>query len=151
MAVTLTRVIEKQADGRWLVEVTHGGQPLRIGFDGDEPRALSGQLVFYELSFTRVVSIAETSAPPGITALDEVPSEPGAPAIAAFAATRHRLTGIIEDQMELGDGATLYDLFIETGPDYLALDQQELGGFTPRIGARVTVVVEGLVLQPSRA
>lgn len=133
MAIVVQKVI-KGAERRWQVEVLFGDKPVVVDLVADNVRALVGKIVFVELGVDGVESWAETMELPGIYAL------PGG---------RHRIVGEIESQMEIGSGTVLYDLFIEPGPNYLAIDSNDIGGAVLIEGSRVAIDVTGLQLFPT--
>jgi hypothetical protein len=133
VAIVVQKLIKGSA-GLWQVEALFGDRTLVVDLAAANARELVGKLVFVELSIERIVACVPSTDESGISAL------PGG---------WHRIVGEIEDQMEIGSGTVLYDLFIEPGPDYLALDSNDLGGAVLTPGDRVAVDVSGLRFYPT--
>jgi len=61
------------------------------------------------------------------------------------------LVGRVHNVTDIGDGACIVDLYVQTGPEFLAICTNELGGETSGIGIGLTVTVRGLCFFPTHA
>lgn len=132
MAVTVEAVLGGEA-GNWRVRVRHGVDRFEVTLAAPGAQSLVGKQTFVEWAIDSVSRWAETQERSQIQAL---------------ANGQHRLVGVVEGNMPIGDGTFLYDLFIESGPDYFAIDSTDIGGAELKTGARVAVDVVGLTMHP---
>lgn len=57
--------------------------------------------------------------------------------------------GRVHSAIEVRPGIQIIDLYLRNGPEFLSISSEELGGFTPSIGAALEVNVNGLRFYPS--
>jgi len=128
MAIVVRKVLSGST-GKWSVEVLHGDMPLVVTLQAENARALVGKYVFVELDVEHIAKWEKTREPSGIFAISH---------------GRHRLVGEIHDETEIATGIFLYDLYIEVGPDYYAIDSGDIGGARLKSGDRIALDVVGL-------
>lgn len=61
------------------------------------------------------------------------------------------LVGRVHNVTEIGEGSQVVDLYLQTGPEFLAICTNELGGEAPRVGTGLAVTVRGLCFFPTHA
>jgi hypothetical protein len=59
-----------------------------------------------------------------------------------------KLDGTVHNHMPLEGGDTILDVYIQNGPEFLAVTSADLGGEVPAVGARLQVWVKGLGIFP---
>jgi hypothetical protein len=59
------------------------------------------------------------------------------------------LRGRVHSTTEVGDNVQVIDLYLQTGPEFLAVSSEELGGVIPSIGTALEVTVHGLCFYPT--
>ena len=105
-----------------------------------ELTALPNQECIVEMSFERVVAwreIAEFEDAQSCIKQDET---------IAGAVT---LCGRVHSVMEVESGVEIIDLYLQKGPEFLAIKSTELGGSVPAVGSALEVTVYGLCFYPT--
>jgi hypothetical protein len=57
--------------------------------------------------------------------------------------------GNVHSVMPISSGAALVDVYLQTGPEFLAIESTELGGTVPSVGMGLEVTVLGLCFYPT--
>lgn len=105
-----------------------------------ELTALLNQECLVEMSFERVVAWRE------ISEFEDVLSGIKQDETIAGAVT---LCGRVHSVMEVESGVEIIDLYLQNGPEFLAIESDELGGSVPAVGSALEVTVYGLCFYPT--
>jgi len=57
--------------------------------------------------------------------------------------------GNVHSVMPINSGAVLVDVYLQTGPEFLAIESTELGGSVPTVGVGLEVTLLGLCFYPT--
>jgi hypothetical protein len=57
--------------------------------------------------------------------------------------------GNVHSVMPISSGAALVDVYLQTGPEFLAIESTELGGTVPSVGMGLEVTLLGLCFYPT--
>jgi hypothetical protein len=58
------------------------------------------------------------------------------------------LRGRVHSTTQVDDNVQIVDLYLRTGPEFLAISSEELGGHVPAVGSALKVTVHGLCFYP---
>ncbi|MFC3682236.1 hypothetical protein [Hydrogenophaga luteola] len=141
MAIYVEDLEYESGSSTW-AKVRHGGFLFRALVNGkqSELQRLLGRECLVELGFEKVASWrivagfksedscikASTEVPGGICVMGEVHSV-----------------------MPINSGAALVDMYLQTGPEFLAIESTELGGTVPSVGMGLEVTLLGLCFYPT--
>ena len=125
-----------------LALVRHGDHAFFALVAGDEKelQLLVGQDVLVEMSFEQVASWREL---PDFQEADSYMKEstqaPGAV----------MLQGRVHNVIPIDAESATVDLYLQTGPEFIAIDSKEIGGYIPAVGSALEVHVHGLCFCPT--
>lgn len=57
--------------------------------------------------------------------------------------------GRVHKVLPVDSAASVIDLYLQAGPEFIAIDSNELGGFIPAVGAGLELHIQGLCLYPT--
>jgi len=139
MAIVIEK-IESKADRRVAAWVSHKKRLLHVFVDVSAGEVETGQEYFVEMAYDNVL---EWRFIPSFQHVDS--------GIFGSLETDHpiRIVGCVHSLVQVGENNTIVDLYIQNGPEFLAITTQELGGVIPVIGQGMEVVVEGLCFYPT--
>ena len=143
MAITILELLSENAEGA-VVRLRHAQSSLiaRVAEDAHAVRSLIGKETVVELGYERVTAWQVFSSFD-----DERSAVIGLEASSCAA----RITGRVHQVLELEDGGSLIDIYLQTGAEFLSVHSEELGGHVPAIDSGLAVEVEGLCFYPTRA
>ena len=141
MAIIIEQVIRPTEDGvRALVD--HSGQKLSVSVAAEASRAADvlGQSLVVELGFQQVLSwhVVRGDGTPK-HGLFHDPIEPGSV----------RIVGTVHNILALDDGSSLFDVYVQAGPEFLTFASTDLPGQPPSLRDAIEVTVRGLCFYPT--
>ncbi len=122
-------------------QVRHGPHVFVALVNGnkDSLEPLLGRQTQVEMSFQNVINWRE------LADFQDDDSGIGASTIAGDAIV---VRGRVHKVMPIDSDASVIDLYLQTGPEFIAIDSAELGGFIPSIGTGLEIHVQGLCFYP---
>jgi len=142
MSITIERVLGASSYGVRAV-VRHAGRALTVDLAAslDEATRAIGQPLAVELGFTEVLSwrvLPRDSRPMhGLFPTDE------------GAARDVRIVGAVHDILQLADGKVLFDVYVQSGPEFVTFLSEDLRGQPPELRDSVEAFVRGLCCYPT--
>ena len=138
MAVMLKQALKATEKGLWAV-VVHGEVALRVELIGEESRLRAAvgetlQVEFHFDSVTRWRTLADEPANHGLSAESDGDI---------------RVVGAVHNVMVLDEGVSLFDVYLQNGPEFLTFDSADLPGAPPKQGEGVEIIVRGLRVYPT--
>jgi hypothetical protein len=126
-------------NGVWAT-VDHCGECLGAMVMGSEQqlRAAMGKELVVELGFLEIV---RWRVIPTGTADQHGLRQAGSDTV--------RVTGCVHNILPTGEGASIYDIYIQRGPEFLSCESSELVGAPPSNGDCVELEVRGLCFYPT--
>jgi hypothetical protein len=143
MSIVIEQVIGATEDGvRALVD--HAGEKLTVVVATDIARAIDsvGKSLTVELGFEQVLGwrvLPEVA--PVDHGLFDVLGEPGAV----------RVVGTVHNILALGNGALLFDVYVQAGPEFLTFQSSDLPGQPPALRDSIEATIRGLCFYPTWA
>ena len=122
--------------------IGHGGHQFEALVHGGKAALIKliNQECLTEMSFERVASWNE---------LQEFQDEESCIKPSADFLGAVTLCGRVHNITEVNAGVRIIDLYLQTGPEFLAISSKELGGFVPSVGTGLKITVHGLCFYPT--
>jgi hypothetical protein len=141
VSITLER-LDDELGSAVHAQVRHGGHVFSALVKGDKVglRPLLGQECLVEMSFEQVVNWRE---------VPDFQDEDSCIKASLTIAGAVMLQGRVHSVLPIDSASSVVDLYLKTGPEFLAIDSQELDGFIPEVGSALEVHVHGLCFYPA--
>ena len=142
MAIVIRGLVEERESAA-VARVSHGGREFVALVDGSAStltKAL-GQSLIVEISFDRVVSWR---------LLPDFDDEDSCIMASDDAAEVLVVRGRVHSVLRVDEVTEVLDVYLRTGPQFLAVDSTELGGSSPAIGSGIELLLEGMCFYPTR-
>ncbi len=120
--------------------VAHGDQRLDAEVVGERARLEGeiGRTLIVELGFTAVQSWRVLAAEPAVTH-GLFPAESGGV----------RVVGVAHNIIDVTPHVFIVDVYLQSGPEFLTLEADDLSGQRPDLGAALEIIVTGLAFYPT--
>jgi hypothetical protein len=141
MSIVIEQVLGPAERGVRAV-VDHAGERLTVSVAADLPLAIEsvGRLLNVELGFEQVLGWRVLrDCPPAHHGLFEDPTEVGAV----------RVVGTVHHILALEDGASIFDVYVQAGPEFLMFQSTDLAGRPPALRDAIEVIVRGPCFYPT--
>jgi hypothetical protein len=140
MAIVIEQVIG-QTEGGVLALVDHAGEKLTVAVAADAARAADvlGQSLVVELGFEQVLgwNVVQADAHP-LPGLFQAPE-----------AGSVRIVGTVHNVLTLEDGSCLFDVYVQSGPEFLTFASSDFSGPPPFLRDSIEITVSGLCCYPT--
>jgi hypothetical protein len=139
--ITIEKIVGSTDKGIRAI-VDHDGERLdaEVAATVTQASGVLGQSLGVELSFTEVVRWRVM--PDGaLTAHGLFQDQPEIGSV--------RIVGDVHNILVLDDGAALFDVYIQSGPEFMTIQSTDLGGPPPRVHDQIEVVVRQLCFYPT--
>jgi len=141
MSIVIHSLDEERGTATWAL-VSHGKNVFNALVNGGRSKLMSllNQEQLTEMSFENVVHWREL---PGFR--DE---ESGIEAAHGMD-DGVTLKGRVHNVVEVGEESNVIDVYLQAGPEFLAVSSQELRGKVPEVGVGIEITVQGLCFYPT--
>lgn len=141
MSITILRLGKEQGP-RVSAKVRHGSHEFVALIDGSRSTLteLVGEDCVVEMLFDSVASWRE---------LHEFQDDQSCIMSSANTPDAATLRGRVHNISDLDDNSQIIDLYLQTGPEFLAVSSAELNGVVPALGSALEITVHGLCFYPT--
>lgn len=141
MAIVIQRLMEKHGT-KVLAEVLHSDAELVAFVSGTEESLQQhiGSECLVELDYGRVIDWKEI---PGFQ--DETSCIKGCTSQPNSTTVRGRVHNV----MDISDQKSIIDIYIQSGPEFLSVESEELKNWVPAVGTGLEITVENLCFYPT--
>lgn len=141
MSIVIQRLDAKH-DDKMLALVRHNDQEFAAFVSGSEEtlQLEIGRECIVEINFERVI---EWRVIPGF--LDEKSGIRSC----ALRSNALKICGRVHNVLDVGEGKSVVDIYIQNGPEFLAVTSEELENQVPTLGSALEITVENLCFYPT--
>jgi hypothetical protein len=138
------RHLGKEQGATTLALLTHGEFEFTAMVHGSKGELVAhlNQDCLVEMSFEKLVSWRE---------LPEFDDKQSCIRSATHDKDAITLSGRVHSITEVDERSQTLDLYLQTGPEFLAISSEELGGSAPKVGTALEITVHGLCFYPTGA
>lgn len=143
MSITLEQ-LDVEFNSSLLARVRHGGHVFAALVKGDRERLeqLLGQSCLVEMSVGQVAKWRE---------IPDFQDESSCIRASSTILGAVSLRGRVHSVLPLDAESSVVDLYLQAGPEFLAIDSRQLNGFVPKVGSGLEIHVYGLCFYPTDA
>ena len=141
MSITLER-IDTEHGPSVRAQVRHGDHVFGALVSGGKEtlQPLLGRKSLVEVSFEQIASWRTIPAfEDEDSCIRASPTVPGAV----------MLQGRVHNVLPIDSRSSVVDLYLQTGPEFIAVNSKQLGGFVPEAGSALEIHVDGLCFYPT--
>ena len=140
MSIVIQKVLGETESGVRAI-VDHDGTRLDVEVAATSAQAVAavGQSLTVELGYAETISWDVVATGRDAHGLFQAGGESGA----------IRIVGDVHNAMLLDDGTSLFDVYVQSGPEFVTFPSTDLVGHPPKVGDCVTVTVRGLCFYPT--